>query len=75
MKLIVWGVRDLFGSEQADQPGPGGKFDYEKLEYLTSCLKETLRLKTYSIAWRHVKEDTTLTSEPASARKVSDSDN
>ena len=32
-------------SSFADQPGPGGKFAYEKLEYLTSCLKETLRMK------------------------------
>lgn len=32
-------------------------------EYLTQCFKETLRLTTYSIAWRTVKKDNTLESK------------
>lgn len=39
-------------------PGPDGHFDVEKLRVITAALRESLRLKTYSIAWRVVKRDT-----------------
>jgi len=45
-----------------NQPDTEGHFDYDTIPYLTAALKETLRLKTYSIAWRLVQRDTTLTS-------------
>jgi cytochrome P450 len=48
-------------------PGPDGKFDFEKLSFITAALKESLRLKTYSIAWRIVKKDTVM--EAKSGRK------
>lgn len=47
----------------ASQPNADGHYDYSSIPYLTAALKETLRLCTYSIAWRHVQEDTTLTSK------------
>eukprot|EP01065_Artemidia_motanka_P029909 TRINITY_DN35973_c0_g1_i1.p1 TRINITY_DN35973_c0_g1~~TRINITY_DN35973_c0_g1_i1.p1 ORF type:complete len:493 (+),score=188.47 TRINITY_DN35973_c0_g1_i1:58-1479(+) len=47
----------------ADQPDAKGNYDFEKLNFLTSCLNEVLRMKTYSVAWRTVKEDLTLESE------------
>jgi hypothetical protein len=45
------------------QPDAEGHFDYDTIPYLTAALKETLRLNTYSIAWRLVQRDTTLTSK------------
>eukprot|EP00658_Telonema_sp_P-2_P033287 TRINITY_DN24462_c0_g2_i2.p1 TRINITY_DN24462_c0_g2~~TRINITY_DN24462_c0_g2_i2.p1 ORF type:complete len:460 (+),score=109.29 TRINITY_DN24462_c0_g2_i2:147-1526(+) len=41
-------------------PDSNGIYDFGNLEFLTACLKETLRLKTYSIAWRSVQRDTVL---------------
>jgi len=45
-----------------DQPNKNGEYNYDKLEYLTAALKETLRLYTYSIAWRLVQHDCIITS-------------
>mmetsp|Transcript_11663 Transcript_11663/g.15110 ORF Transcript_11663/g.15110 Transcript_11663/m.15110 type:complete len:484 (+) Transcript_11663:79-1530(+) len=45
----------------ANQPAADGHYDYDTIPYLTAALKETLRMTTYSIAWRHVQKDTTLT--------------
>eukprot|EP00939_MAST-03C_sp_MAST-3C-sp1_P000062 g62.t1 len=42
-------------------PGPDGKFQFDKLAYVTAALKESLRLKTYSIAWRQMRKDATVT--------------
>lgn len=52
----------------ADQPGPDGKFDYEKIPYLTAALKEALRLNTYSIAWRQLQKDATIYSQKTGKR-------
>jgi len=41
-------------------PDEKGYFDFAALDFLTACLKETLRLKTYSIAWRAVQHDTVI---------------
>jgi len=49
-----------------NEPSKGpNKFDYETIPYLTAALKETLRLKTYSIAWRLVQRDCSLYSPAA----------
>lgn len=48
-----------------NQPNKDGHFDYETIPYLTASLKETLRLKTYSIAWRLVQRDCSLYSKAA----------
>lgn len=47
------------------QPSSKGEYDYDTIPYLTAALKETLRLKTYSIAWRLVQKDCTLFSKDA----------
>jgi len=39
-------------------PDAQGKIDFEQLDFLTAALKETLRLKTFSVAWRIMNEDT-----------------
>jgi len=46
----------------ASEPDANGHYNYDKLEYLTAALKETLRLKTYSIAWRQAQSDCVLKS-------------
>jgi len=46
-----------------NQPNANGEFDYETIPYLTAALKETLRMKTYSIAWRLVQRDCSLRSK------------
>uniref|UniRef100_A0A7S2W3Q7 Cytochrome P450 n=1 Tax=Mucochytrium quahogii TaxID=96639 RepID=A0A7S2W3Q7_9STRA len=46
----------------ANQPDKDGHYNYDTLEYLTASLKETLRMKTYSIAWRQAQNDAVLTS-------------
>ena len=46
----------------ADQPDEKGNYDFDRLEYLSASLREALRLKTYSIAWRLVKKDHVMTS-------------
>jgi cytochrome P450 len=45
------------------QPASDGSFDFEQLEYLTAALKEALRVKTYSVAWRTAQRDVELTSK------------
>eukprot|EP00515_Schizochytrium_aggregatum_P011295 CAMPEP_0202090648 /NCGR_PEP_ID=MMETSP0964-20121228/44083_1 /ASSEMBLY_ACC=CAM_ASM_000500 /TAXON_ID=4773 /ORGANISM="Schizochytrium aggregatum, Strain ATCC28209" /LENGTH=501 /DNA_ID=CAMNT_0048658813 /DNA_START=42 /DNA_END=1547 /DNA_ORIENTATION=- len=47
----------------ANEPNQAGHYNFDKLEYLTAALKETLRLKTFSIAWRQAQHDTVLTSK------------
>lgn len=47
----------------ADQPDAEGNYDFGRLQFLTACLKEVLRMKTYSIAWRLTQKDTTLEAE------------
>ena len=46
-----------------NQPDKDGHFDYDTIPFLTAALKETLRMKTYSIAWRLVQKDCTVTSK------------
>jgi len=46
-----------------NQPNENGEYNYETIPYLTAALKETLRLKTYSVAWRTVQKDCTLFSK------------
>jgi cytochrome P450 len=48
-----------------NQPDSDGHFDYDTIPYLTAALKETLRMKTYSIAWRLVQKDCALKSKGA----------
>jgi len=45
------------------EPSNDGHFNYETIPYLTAALKETLRMKTYSIAWRLVQRDCSLYSK------------
>jgi cytochrome P450 len=45
------------------QPATDGSFDFDQLEYLTAALKEALRVKTYSVAWRTAQHDVELTSK------------
>lgn len=54
----------------AGQPNAEGHYDYDTIPYLTAALKETLRLCTYSIAWRHVQQDTTLTAKSGNTYKL-----
>jgi len=51
----------------ADQPDADGNYDVGRLSFFTAALNEVLRLKTYSIAWRTVRQDTTVTSESGRA--------
>jgi NAD(P)-dependent dehydrogenase (short-subunit alcohol dehydrogenase family)/cytochrome P450 len=46
--------------------GGGAGVSAERLPWLTGCLKETLRLKTYSVAWRLMKEDVVVTAASGS---------
>lgn len=47
----------------SNQPDKDGNYDVDKLPFFTACLNEVLRLKTYSIGWRIVKQDLVLESE------------
>jgi len=46
-----------------NQPDQNGNFDFETLQYMTAALKETLRMKTFSIAWRQAQNDVVLTAK------------
>jgi sterol 14-demethylase len=46
----------------ANEPNAEGHYDFDKLEFITAALKEVLRMKTYSIAWRQAQSETVLTS-------------
>lgn len=47
----------------ADQPDASGNYDVDRLPFMTSCLNEMLRMRTYSIAWRQAQSDTVLDAE------------
>lgn len=58
-------IQEVFEGPFRSQPNQAGEYDYATLPYLTAALKETLRMKTYSIAWRLVQKDCTLFSPQA----------
>lgn len=47
----------------SEQPDADGNYDVEELPFLTACLLEMLRMRTYSIAWRQAQQDAVLESE------------
>jgi len=44
-------------------PDSAGNIDFSQIPFLTNCLQETLRLKTFSVAWRIMNEDTIIVSK------------
>jgi cytochrome P450 len=66
---VPGGTREDAGAGSGAGAGAGagegegeGAFLISNLEFLTAAFKETLRLKTYSVAWRAVRKATTVTS-------------